>query len=424
MERGRSESPAEQDQNDSGNDNINNYSDGDESDGQERDDQRPPTAEVPASQWRRISGETPPTQTGSNFPRHKRSRMDVPASGPHQRVPANFTFPQAAAQIGKGWHSGRDWLVLRDGDNEPVLQTPLVVVRCKREMSGQQSGQYPGASFVIPAGTTLSQMCRLYPRHVWGEMLRIFLSEGWDARRMWELIPSDARNHSHGRHWNYFQAAMGRESDLMWFEETGERRVPQKKARGKASADSSTAPRPNIQPVGGDEMTNDAQPNNDDQNGDVEPDRDAEILQGVDLSDPGMLSLEQLEALARQNRERANQYARGIILLQNGTEDWRQAERYYLARHSAWASGVYDAYQIETGQPMGTREAVGMLQRTWVLFNPTWPGEPAVSYHIRGNWHAWWNYVGVIGTLGDELQLEYEALTAAQELEPDQGRGA
>lgn len=86
----------------------------------------------------------------------------------------------------------------------------------------------------IPAGITLEKICQYYPLHVWGSGLRIFISEGWDERKIWESLPKENRHHNQGsRPWNYLQAIVGRETERMWEEDGNPPR--EKKLRKKRS---------------------------------------------------------------------------------------------------------------------------------------------------------------------------------------------
>ena len=126
------------------------------------------------------------------------------------------------------------------------------------------------------------------------------------------------------------------------------------------------------------------------------------------------MTVDQLAELARQHRRRAVELAGGILWMTEGSANERQAERYYLRRHTAWARRNYDAYQAVTGQPIGTRDALQMLERIWELFNSRMPGEPEVAYQARRNWYAWRNYTSIVIGLTDELETEFDNLYGSQ----------
>ena len=406
MKRSRSQSPGDDDQQD----NHKNKKPKDEgadndSDSDQDDMSLPPTP-------RRTPG-----RTQNSTVRSTRIRPPIRFSDPHPRVPANYVFPPGAQQLGRGVDSGRNWLVMRDGDNDPVLHTSLIIVRCKRDTS-HGAAQYPDATAIIPAGTTLRQVCELYPRHVWGEMLRIFLAESWDARSMWEAIPHGARNNStRGRAWNYFQAAMGRELDIMHLEETGTRRLVLPTRVAQAPAPSTLSPAA-AQPV---------QPD------DLYPIVDKSIdIHSIDWDDAAEVNLRQLVALTSQQREHAIELSRAILLLRGYRANEREAIRYYRRQHDRELREVYRNYQELTGQEMGTREAIPMYRLLWIQRNPRVYGETMASYNARATWNAWRNYGGMVQNLtiviGDYFEALWEdrkqALAAAEEAEAEEENGA
>ncbi|KIY02315.1 uncharacterized protein Z520_02453 [Fonsecaea multimorphosa CBS 102226] len=77
-------------------------------------------------------------------------------------------------------------------------------------MKEEGENNIPHRDDPLPAGLTLSEVIALYPRHAWGTMLRVFMSEGLSADHIWRLTPQDMRNtRSITRPWNYIQAVVG-----------------------------------------------------------------------------------------------------------------------------------------------------------------------------------------------------------------------
>ncbi len=335
-----------------------------------------------------------PVGRGPSALRQPRQRAPVPPSDAHTRVPANHIFPQAEERVQTGMRSGRNFFVLRDGDSEPVLRTPLRIMRSKRDPAQQQNNtQYPSGNATIPAGTSLTQICQGWPRHVWGEMLRIFLSEQWDARRIWDLLPPNARNNAQNRPWNYIQAAMGREVDLMMQEDTGERRVPVRKPKSPSpDAEEGTQVKTEMDEGEDDGVGGDSSAGCVDLNQGFEPSSEEEER----------LTVEQLRTLAthlrllgvgaqaavlyqrdlynRENREESHQE-----LLDRGEVDW-------VDRHRAWFRHIRVGIVREMGE-LDTWAVLEILRRHWIFRNSRPPGQLLVSYNSDAEWHAWRSYV-------------------------------
>ncbi|KAJ9605547.1 hypothetical protein H2200_010204 [Cladophialophora chaetospira] len=350
--------------------------------------------------------------TGSG-PREPRTRAAVPPSDPHERVPRDHRFDQGVGQIGDGVGSGRNWLIHRDRDREPVLRAPLRIVRTKRDPIHQQNGStYPGADVVIPAGTTLSQVCEKYPRHVWGEMLRIFISERWDARRIWELLPPNARNNAVNRPWNYIQAAMGREIDLMTQEETGVRRVPPKKKSPAPTAEEGRkALDQELNEVDDNDLaresiaSDDNHPANDPYN-------------RMDVKWANRLDVPQLIEMTRQYRELGVNAELARILVTYNAGGERDAERAWRRRHNAWARRFLGDFELRFGEPLESREPIEMIRQLFMRLNARMLGETHDNYNDRVNWNVWSHYAGVVQGLQDAAEADYRDLIRA-ELERD-----
>lgn len=171
--------------------------------------------------------------------RKARTRTYAEKSDPHERI-ASFTahreeHGQQVVEVGEGMDSGRNMMaIFEDSGEKPRLKYNL------RIKKGRDSLVWPGwqdhTEVNVPAGTTLEDMCRFYPLHVWCDALRIFHAEGWTAEQIWNYLPENARNNStaRGRPWNYIQAAIGREADKMNEEAGNGKRIPQKRISEKS----------------------------------------------------------------------------------------------------------------------------------------------------------------------------------------------
>jgi hypothetical protein len=68
----------------------------------------------------------------------------------------------------------------------------------------------------VPASQTLVEIARNYPNYIWGDILRVYIAEGWDAEAVWRALPANFRhNTSQVRPWNYLQQAFGRKQDII-----------------------------------------------------------------------------------------------------------------------------------------------------------------------------------------------------------------
>ena len=340
----------------------------------------------------------PPASRGPNALRLPRQRAPVPPSDAHTRVPANYVFPQQKEEVGQGLTSGRNRFVLRDGDLEPVLRAPLLIRRTRRDPAHQQNGtQYPAGSTVIPAGTSLTQICQAWPRHVWGEMLRVFLSEKWDARRIWELLPQNGRNNANNRPWNYIQAAMGREVDTMMQEETGVRRVPVRKPK---------TPSPDAE-----EGTEQVKDEGFDEGGFEESD----LANGVDvfsldLSKAAGFTVELLTELAARYRAVGVRTQLRLLRAQGVNATERRAVRHWIQRHQIWFRAVRDGFVQLSGEPLDTWNPVEILRRYWLTLHPRAAIESLESYTERSQRGAWLMYADHIEHLMNQVSDEYDEL--------------
>lgn len=150
----------------------------------------------------------------------RRSRGVVyPAlSDPLPRLPASYlTTIVPVRRFQAGFNSGRNLMALFGTDNVPRTRYPLRVEggRSAAEFP-QLTRAYPSSDTVIPMGTSLNEIIRDYPLHVWGTGLRLFLAEGWGAQRVYnQLAQGVRRTGAKTRPWNYIQQAYGREARLM-----------------------------------------------------------------------------------------------------------------------------------------------------------------------------------------------------------------
>ncbi|KIW63381.1 hypothetical protein PV04_10230 [Phialophora macrospora] len=347
---------------------------------------------------------TSASRGGNNALRPPRARAPVPSSDPPIRVAANYLFPQVPEQVGEGLASGRNWLVIRIGSQDPVLRAPLLIARCKRDPINQQIGTaYPTAEQIIPAGTSLQQVCQHFPRHVWGEMLRIFLSERWDARRIWDLLPPNMRNNSSSRPWNYLQAAMGREVDTMMQEDTGVRRVPLKKARTPTPAPEEGAAQliRDSSMIRDDELINESDVVTDD-----EPPNDDEPFEGVDWNNEVAFTIRQLRELTRRYRQMAIHSQSALCSVKYGKYSMDHVTRFYKYRHNVYFRRIFEDYEHLNG-PMPEGHAGEMLRLAWEFLNPRPPGMSPLRYRFFADWFAARNYAGAIQTIWEEIDEDY-----------------
>lgn len=166
--------------------------------------------------------------------RRARTRWWPPQSDQHNVYPSlqqrRAELGQQIITLGHGQDSGRNRFALfQDRDNVPRLAFNVRV----EGRSGLQWKGYPSPrDTFLPVGMSLSEILAQYPNHVWNDGLRLFMAEGWQAERMWHLLPSDARNAGAStRKWNYLQQALGREADKVGQEQFGEKRVPDKRVK-------------------------------------------------------------------------------------------------------------------------------------------------------------------------------------------------
>lgn len=117
-------------------------------------------------------------------------------------------------ELVRGRDSGRN-LMGYFGQDE-ILRT-LYPLRLRggrpRNAFGGAARGYPAADTIIPLGTSLRDIIRHYPLHVWGDGLRLFMAEGWSATKVYKRLPAVAK-HGEGkkaRPWNYMQEAFERQ---------------------------------------------------------------------------------------------------------------------------------------------------------------------------------------------------------------------
>lgn len=133
-------------------------------------------------------------------------------------------------ELGTGADSGRNLMAIYQEITDP---TPRLAFNIR--VTGRGGAHWQGYSspqnVVLPVGMSLADMLSMSPNHVWNDGLRLFMAEGWTAEAMWRGMPVDARNSGAStRPWNYLQQALGREADKIWREETGRKRVPEKRS--------------------------------------------------------------------------------------------------------------------------------------------------------------------------------------------------
>ena len=313
--------------------------------------------------------------------------MPVPPSDPHTVVPSDYVFPTTPQRIGRGINSGRNLLVIIDGQQEPVLRVPLLISRLKRVPT--RDPPYPDEHTIIPAGTTLRDVLQYYPRHVWGEMLRVFLSERWEARAMYDLLPQEARNHANTRPWNYLQAAMGREMDQMSKEETGKARIKVKKdnsAKEEANNEKPLESKPQ-QYYPEEQLTRDT-----------------------------------LIYIASANRGRAVRAERARLVLE-GTPSRREADRRWHYRHGVWLRQMLVDWRTEQGHDMPTRQPVEVMRIIWLTRYPQQVGESLLDYQTRATDGAWRFYAQETEQLADDADRDLEEALRAQDEQGDITRG-
>lgn len=168
--------------------------------------------------------------------RSQHHRPSIAKSQVHTRYPAGTVLSHTPHRIPLGEGSGSDLMALFGDDTEPRTKWPLVVERARVGKSVYAG--YPAGDTVLPAHLTLEQIASQYANHVWGQMLRVFVAEGWDAPRIYKALPLDARaKRQKGRPWNFLQHGIGREQDHIYLEVTGRKRKPRKKAEAEAEED-------------------------------------------------------------------------------------------------------------------------------------------------------------------------------------------
>ncbi|KIW14213.1 hypothetical protein PV08_06994 [Exophiala spinifera] len=162
-------------------------------------------------------------------------------SGRHVRLAHDHAIPNQPRTIGSGADAGSNLMALFGDETTPRTMYNLVV---EEGRAGNDAWRgYPPATRVIPARLTLEEICRWYPNHVWGTGLRLFASEGWKAKRIFENLPANARNHGAGsRPWNYLQARVLREKKALYEEQTKKKWNPVPKRPSAIASPNRNAP--------------------------------------------------------------------------------------------------------------------------------------------------------------------------------------
>jgi hypothetical protein len=240
-------------------------------------------------------------------------------------------------------------------------------------------------------------------------MLRIFLSERWDARRIWDLLPDNMRNNSSNRPWNYLQAAMGREVDTMMQEDTGIRRIPLKKAQ---------TPTPTPE-EGAAQLIRDSSMIRDDGSvaesdvvADEEPANDEELLEGVDWSNDKSFSVPQLQAATRMFWRGAHHAQRALLAVKYNSPgcDMYYVRRFYRSRHATYFQGMLEDWERRAGHPMPTRDAAVMCRLFWELLNPCPLGMSPERYSYLAEWYGARDYAIAVKKLWIQIKEDYRNL--------------
>ncbi|EXJ81820.1 hypothetical protein A1O1_07885 [Capronia coronata CBS 617.96] len=371
-----------------------------------------------------------------NSTRPPRVRAVMPTSGPHQRFPANIPPPQQSIALGRGRRSGLDQLAFFGDDTVPRTMFPIRVDRGRTGRAA--SDEYPASDEILPARLSLEEICRLYPNHVWGSMLRIFMAESWTAEGIWQALPAGYRHaEANTRPWNYIQAAFGREVDQMTREETGKKRVPQKRkadndsdddekkdndgnaggsaggsagpAQPTASQAGSPLPKPRRGGAGAGAVAGagvgralaimPALPP-----GPVLPSSSSSAPPASQPAGPSMdnMTVQQLQQGVIQQQERAMAVLVEIERLRNSTTSesavFQATRNAYRRRQGQWTQMAADRYAEFAGdEDLAALNPASLLRRVYMMRNPNpAEGETMAVYQNRITWIAWRQYLGLV----------------------------
>lgn len=156
-------------------------------------------------------------------------------SNRHIRLPLDHPISFQPVVIGTGADAGSNLMALFGVEETPRTRWYLLVQEGRKGRDAWS--KYPSSTMPIPPGLTLAEICRGYPNHVWGTGLRLFESEGWKAKQIFDHLPVDARNQgAPSRPWNYLQARLLREKKNLYQEQTGLKWNPVPKSLGTMPA--------------------------------------------------------------------------------------------------------------------------------------------------------------------------------------------
>jgi hypothetical protein len=257
-------------------------------------------------------------------------------------------------------------LAIFGNDEEPRTMYPLRIERARNGNLGD--ARFPQAQTLIPARTSLREICARYPNHVWGSMLRIFRAEGWGSEKIWNALPSDVRHSvAQTRPWNYLQQATGREIDRMIVEETGARRT----IAARVSPVSAT-PAPALR-----------------------TERDLTIVD--------------LQTMAVHERARILDGLSQVMPFPvpvAGVVPVGYAEAEFRRREARWAGGLRNVLQaVAPGFELRSRNPVDLLRTVWQVRHPAAANETLLEYQRRSSWHAWRNYCATLQRWSREWHL-------------------
>jgi hypothetical protein len=110
-------------------------------------------------------------------------------------------------------------------DDETSARPQRPQPRLKRKLGGmpRHIKDFPPGSEALPAGLSLSQICRRYPNHLYDDYLRSFIKGGWDAKDIWANMEESAKvSASTRRPWNAIEHRLNRVKRKMKEEEDGD----------------------------------------------------------------------------------------------------------------------------------------------------------------------------------------------------------
>ncbi|EXJ70839.1 uncharacterized protein A1O5_05830 [Cladophialophora psammophila CBS 110553] len=267
----------------------------------------------------------------------------------------------------------------------------------------------------LPAGLSLTQVVHSYPRHAWGSMLRVYMAEGWTAERMWNHLPHDfRRNQGAQRPWNYIQAAMGREVDKMFEEETGRKRVPIPRPRVPSVAAENPSEDDDDPSEGEEDQSEDEENPNEDESGTETNPPPRPLKTHADLT------LDQLKKIAYIADHKVNEIEQRIIALKpEATQEYRSI---WKKAQDEWYQAQMDAYKRDTGRDLRhSRKPNLVLREVWKTGYPRSDDEGLAEYHARADWNAWYKLTKQFQDLEkarraqlQQMQLELANATTAR----------